>query len=56
MTNQKKDLPRKVLIASANPLFAGGLEKIMRQQSKPQVVLIRSVSTMDETLFDLGDC
>jgi cytochrome c oxidase subunit 2 len=42
---------RKVLIASANPLFGRGLERLIHQQWKGRQFEIRVVATMEETLL-----
>jgi len=42
--------PRRVLIASANPLFGRGLERLLRQQWQGREFEIRLVATMAETM------
>ncbi len=46
---------QKVLIASANPLFARGLEKILRQRWGSQNLEARLTGSMQQALADLGD-
>ncbi|WP_299028541.1 cytochrome c oxidase subunit II [uncultured Thermanaerothrix sp.] len=47
---QQMDGVRKVLIASANPLFGRGLERLIHQQWRGRQFEIRVVGTMEETL------
>jgi hypothetical protein len=49
MVETKQIHQRKVLITSANPLFARGLEAILRQGNKKVKVNLLSVSNMAET-------
>lgn len=51
---QEKPTPvRKILISSANPLFAKGLEMILRHKQAGTVLDIISVATMVDTLKSL---
>lgn len=48
MTDERK--PRRVLIASANPLFGKGLMKLYGERWQQQAIQSRLASSMDETL------
>ena len=49
--NQSEATPaRKIIIASASPLFARGLEKILRQQENNQGAEIRYAANLTATL------
>ncbi|MCX8024506.1 MAG: DUF2283 domain-containing protein [Thermanaerothrix sp.] len=50
MSLNRVDGVRKVLIASANPLFGRGLERLLHQQWKGRQFEVRVVATMEETL------
>jgi cytochrome c oxidase subunit II len=50
MTNLQQESPQRVVIASANPLFGKGLEKLIKQRSPDSPVEIRMVSSMADTL------
>jgi cytochrome c oxidase subunit 2 len=51
MSQIENEIARRVLISSANPLFAAGLEKLLREHSTAQfTVLVRSASSMEDTL------
>jgi cytochrome c oxidase subunit II len=50
MTNFQQESPQRVVIASANPLFGKGLEKLIKQRSPDSPVEIRMVSSMADTL------
>jgi cytochrome c oxidase subunit II len=49
MAQQQKRSVQRVLIASGNPLFGRGLEKILRQRNSANPPEIRMVSSMAET-------
>jgi cytochrome c oxidase subunit II len=56
MAQENKNSTRRVLIASANPLFAAGLEKMLRERNTAQgAVLVQSASSMDATLALMRD-
>jgi cytochrome c oxidase subunit II len=50
MSNEKQKAPQRVVIASANPLFGKGLEKLIAHRWKDVPVDIRMVSSMADTL------
>jgi cytochrome c oxidase subunit II len=50
MTNLQEESPQRVVIASANPLFGKGLEKLIKQRSTDRPVEIRIISSMSDTL------
>jgi len=50
MSNAKQTSPQRVVIASANPLFGKGLQKLIQQRWKDSPVEIRMVSSMTDTL------
>jgi cytochrome c oxidase subunit II len=50
MTNIQEELPQRVVIASANPLFGKGLEKLIQQRSTDNPAEIRIISSMSDTL------
>jgi cytochrome c oxidase subunit II len=50
MTNSQQESTQRVVIASANPLFGKGLEKLIKQRSPDRPVDIRMVSSMADTL------
>ena len=49
MAQHKKSTVRRILIASGNPLFGRGLEKILRQRNFANLPEIRLTSSMTET-------
>jgi cytochrome c oxidase subunit II len=53
MTNLQQESPQRVVIASANPLFGKGLEKLIRQRATGDPIEIRMVSSMSDTLQTL---
>ncbi|HVP21800.1 MAG TPA: hypothetical protein VMS73_08055 [Anaerolineaceae bacterium] len=53
INGEDANIPRKVIIASANLLFARGLEKILRQQENAQLVEILNTRTMPETIEEV---
>jgi cytochrome c oxidase subunit 2 len=53
MVDQNLGANRKIIIASASPLFAGGLEKMLRQQEKRRSVEIRFASTTAQIIQEL---
>ncbi len=53
MDTQGQTNQRKVIISSANPLFAKGLEKILRRQHRDGQIEIRHTKTMQETVLGL---
>ncbi len=55
MAEQEKHAARRVLIASANPLFGKGLAKMLLQRSSGGLPEIRMASSMAETLIQLGE-
>jgi cytochrome c oxidase subunit II len=62
MTEERRIMPpkeikqlKRVFIASANPLFGKGLEKLLLEHSTGQEPEIRSASSMAETLSQLGE-
>jgi len=55
MPDGKRILPRRVLIASTNPLFDRGLQKLMEERSGSQSLLFRTTSNMKETVQALED-
>jgi cytochrome c oxidase subunit II len=50
MSNLQQETPQRVVIASANPLFGKGLEKLIKQRWVDTPVEIRMVSSMADTL------
>ncbi len=50
MVRQENRTPRKILIASANPLFGKGLEKMLRQRVSGGLPDIQMAASMAETL------
>jgi cytochrome c oxidase subunit II len=50
MTKLQEESPQRVVIASANPLFGKGLEKLIKQRSTESPVEIRIISSMSDTL------
>jgi cytochrome c oxidase subunit 2 len=50
MTQTTTPPTQKVLIASANPLFARGLESVLRQRQLEKRLKVQSVSSMTDTL------
>ncbi len=48
MSDANSEQPRRVLIASANPLFARGLQKLMVQRWRSRSVEVRFAGTMQE--------
>ncbi len=50
MTNTRKIPRKRVVIASANPLFSHGLEKLVARRWDSEGVKIRLTSTLEETL------
>jgi cytochrome c oxidase subunit II len=55
MTDSAQDSLRRVLIASANPLFARGLEKTVTQRWENRGVEIRLASSMEEAVAVLDE-
>jgi cytochrome c oxidase subunit II len=53
MSYEKQETPQRVVIASANPLFGKGLEKLIQQRWKESPAEIRMVSSMADTLYIL---
>ncbi len=53
MDIQTQPLHQKVIISSANPLFALGLEKILRRRHQEGQIEIRHMKNMEETLMGL---
>ncbi len=53
MDTQEHSFRHKVIISSANPLFAKGLEKILRRQHGEDQIEIRHVKSMEETVSGL---
>ena len=53
MDTQDQPFHQKVIISSANPLFAQGLEKILRHQHREDQIEIRHVKSMEETVLGL---
>ncbi len=54
MSNQPQD-PRRVLIASANPLFREGLRKVYAERWGDSAVIVGMPATMEETLTALDE-
>lgn len=50
-----KDTPRRVLIASANPLFGKGLRTMLQRRWGKAAQVVGLVNTMEETLQALED-
>jgi cytochrome c oxidase subunit 2 len=50
-----KDAPRRVLIASANPLFGKGLQSLFQQRWKDAAKVVGLTSTMEETIRAMED-
>jgi CheY-like chemotaxis protein len=55
MTNSLQEPLRRILIASANPLFGKGLEKLFAKRWGSQTIEIRLVTSMPETISGLTD-
>jgi DNA-binding NarL/FixJ family response regulator len=53
--SQQSDISRRLLIASANPLFREGLHKLYAPQWDRQNVRVEMTTTMEETL-DFLEC
>ena len=53
MDTQNQSNPRKIIISSANPLFAKGLEKILQHRHREGQIEIRHVQSMEETVLGL---
>jgi cytochrome c oxidase subunit 2 len=53
MSATNQDPPKRIVIASANPLFGRGLEKLLRQRWENQALEIRIVNSMEDTLAAL---
>lgn len=53
MDTQNQSLHQKVIISSANPLFAKGLEKILQHRHREGQIEIRHVRSMEETVLGL---
>jgi cytochrome c oxidase subunit 2 len=53
MSETTNDQPRRVLIASANPLFGEGLRKVYGESWGDKAVVVGVSATLDETLFAL---
>lgn len=50
MSQPTQPRSRRVLIASANPLFREGLRKVYASRWGEQAIVVGTPSTMDETL------
>ncbi len=53
MDTQNRPFHQKVIISSANPLFAQGLEKILRHRHQEDQIEIRHMKNMEETVLGL---
>jgi cytochrome c oxidase subunit 2 len=53
MAERNVGVDRKIIIASASPLFAKGLEKMLRQQESRREIEIRHASTTAQTIQEL---
>ena len=53
METQNQSNHRKIIISSANPLFAKGLEKILQHRHREGQIEIRHVQSMEETVLGL---
>ncbi len=53
MEPQNQPLHQKVIISSANPLFAQGLEKILRRRHRDDQIEIKHAKNMEDTLLGL---
>ena len=54
MSTTKRSLPRRVLIASANPIFREGLLKVYAARWGKKAVIVGMPTTMEATLTSLG--
>ncbi len=50
MAQERQSTARRVLIASANPLFGKGLERMLLRRDASSEIEIRMAESMDETL------
>ncbi len=50
MTNSRQESPQKAIIASVNPLFGRGLEKLLLHNWGNEGIRVRLTSTLEETL------
>ncbi len=55
MENDSKEVPRRVLIASANPLFGKGLWNLLQQQWGQAASVVGLTTTMEQTLRALDE-
>ncbi len=53
MDTLNRPLQQKFIISSANPLFAKGLEKILRRRHQDRQIEIRHMKSMEETVMGL---
>jgi len=53
MDTHNQSFHQKVIISSANPLFAKGLEKILRSRHREDQIEIRHLKSMEETVLGL---
>jgi cytochrome c oxidase subunit 2 len=52
---QPKNRPRRVLIASVNPLFGKGLRKLLQEKWGHQVEIVGLMSSMADTITAMDD-
>ena len=52
---RSKNRPRRVLIASVNPLFGKGLEKLLKEKWGRQVEIVGLMSSMAETISAMDE-
>ncbi len=55
MAQDRQSTARRVLIASANPLFGKGLERMLLHRNSGLEIEIRMAESMDETLHQMED-
>jgi cytochrome c oxidase subunit 2 len=55
MVDREDKHPRRILIASANPLFAHGLRRLLTHHWDPRLLEIGLTSTMEESLQAMNE-